>query len=87
MTHVELIQPNEKLSPSLGGTGYLPPSQPATLQELSAAIRAGQVVWKVARTSVDWRRPAQTRLLVLSEVRVRCTIVGGTKDWWFVHVL
>lgn len=87
MTHVELIQPRERIDPSLGGTGYLPPSRPAALSELAAAIRAGQIIWKVARKSVDWRRPARTRRLHLDGFQVRCSVLGSTGDWYFVQVL
>lgn len=87
MTHVELISPNERLSPQLGGTGYLPPATPATLPELADAVRAGQIVWKVARASVNWRRPANIRLLNLGTVRIKCMVIGGQCDWYFVHVL
>lgn len=86
LAHVELIKPSEKLS------GYLPPSRSATLPELAAAVRAGQVVWKVDRASVNWRRPADIRLLNLGEVRVKCRVLGGTgygrgKGYWFFVVV
>lgn len=87
LTHIELISPREKLSLELGGTGYVLPSKPATLPELITAVRAGQIVWKVARTSVDWRRPAKTRRLQLAECQINCAVIGSTKDWWFVRVL
>lgn len=86
MTHVELIQPGEKLAPPIGH-GYLPPSKPATLPELAEAVRAGQIVWKVARSSVNWRRYAKTRLLDLGDVRIKCRCIGGTRHWYFVLVL
>jgi len=87
IAHVELIKREEKFS------GYLPPETAATLEELSAAVRAGQVVWKVDRKSVNWRRAAKTRILNLGPISVRCAIVGGigygngAGYWYFVHVL
>jgi hypothetical protein len=87
LSHVELIQPREKISPSLGGTGYLPPSRPATLPELAEAIRQGQIVWKVARNSVNWRRPAETRRLQFENLQIKCAVIGSMRDWWFVRVL
>jgi hypothetical protein len=86
-SHIELIQPREKIAPELGGTGYLPPSRPATLRELAAAVRRGQVVWKVARSSVDWKRPARTRRLQLERVQIKCAVIGSIREWWFVRVL
>lgn len=82
LAHVELIKPREKLS------GYEPPSKAATLPELAAAARAGQIVWKVSRKSVNWRRPASHRRLQFQEVQIKCSNpVGSTRDWWFVWVL
>ncbi len=87
LAHVELIKAGEKLSPDLGGTGYLPPAQAATLEELSAAVRRGEVIWKVARSSVNWARPAKTRRLQLSEVQVACRVIGSVREWWLVMVV
>jgi hypothetical protein len=87
LTHVELIQPMEKIDPRLGGTGYLPPTRPATIQELADAVRRGQIVWKVLQTSVNWRRPASSRRLQMAEAQIKCKILGGTRQWWFVHVI
>lgn len=101
VAHIELIKPTEKLSPDLGGTGYLPPSRPATLKELAEACAKGQVIWKVDRSTVNWKKAAKTRILDLGEhselgrVRVRCVILGGTGCpskgwagyWYFVRVL
>ena len=87
LSHVEIIQPRERISPGLGGTGYLPPAEPATWPELAAAVRAGQIVWKVARNSVNWRRAAKTRLLQFETVQIRCAVIGSTGDWWFVRLL
>ncbi len=86
MAHVEIIKPMEKIAPSLGGAGYLPPAKPATPPELAAAVRAGQIVWKVARASVDWRRHAKTRRLSFKECQIKCRVIGSTRDWWFVCV-
>jgi hypothetical protein len=87
LSHVELIQPGERLSLALGGTGYLPPSRPATLPELTEAIRQGQIVWKVARNSVDFRRPAETRRLQFENLQIKCAVIGSNREWWFVRVL
>lgn len=87
LTHVELIKPSEKIDRSLGGTGYLRPSTRATVAELAEAIKRGQIIWKVARATVDWRRPAATRLLNLGEVQIKCVVIGGTGAWYFVRVL
>jgi len=60
MMHIELIEATEKLTPSLGGTGYLPPRHPADAQQLSSDAHRRVVeplqmcVWKVARRSVGW---------------------------------
>lgn len=87
LTHVELIKPGEKLAPALGGTGYLPPSKPSTLLELAEAVRDGQIIWKVARNSVAWDRPASTRRLQLPEAQIKCVVIGSIREWWFVRVL
>jgi len=72
MSHAEIIRPNEKLDPKLGGTGYLPPSTPTTLAEITAAYKAslaegstvpGLFVLKVYRGSVNWEKPATKRRL------------------------
>lgn len=87
ISHVELIKPSEKLSLGPHNSGYLPPSTPASLSELADAVRAGQIVWKVARSSVNWNRPANYRLLDLGNVRIKCSNpVGSTRDWYFVWV-
>lgn len=97
MAHVEIINPREKLSPSLGGTGYLPPSKPMTLAQVddavAEAIRAGTAVdgaimLKVARNSVKWSRPSKsrTRKLNLEDGVCECVVVGGNRDWWFAWV-
>lgn len=87
LAHVEIIRPSEKIAPSLGGTGYLPPAKAATLSELVAAVRAGQVIWKVARATVDWRLPAKTRRLQFEGFQIKCVVVGSMRDWWFVRVV
>lgn len=91
MTHVETIKPHERLSPELGGTGYLPPSEPSTISELESDLRKAQAqmpslglsVWKVKRESS--RHP---RRLTLPNGRyLECKVIGGTgRDWWFVRV-
>lgn len=94
MAHIEVISPNERLAPSLGGTGYLPPAKPASSQELfqdaSAALHyrhgVGVVVWKVARESVQWRRWASSRRLIVDGRVISCRVVGSQRHWWFVAV-
>lgn len=92
--HIEVINPNERLASSLGGTGYLPPAKPASPQDLfhdaSAALHyrygIGNTVWKVARESVRWRRWAATRRLVIDGRTIPCVVVGSQRYWWFVSV-
>lgn len=95
--HVELIEPNERLDQSLGGTGYLPPrvSERASVEELVADLRLratqefnfGMSIWKVGRYSTpSWRRWAKSRRLVVHGKRIACEVVGSTRDWWFVAV-
>lgn len=80
--HIELIQPFEKLGPN-----YQPPAQEATIDELALALAGGQIIWKVAKSSVRWRRPANYRLLSRDGVAFKCVVVGGDRHWYFVHVL
>jgi hypothetical protein len=94
-THVELIDPAEKLSPELGGTGYVGPTKPATAMDLYVNALAAveqfpelnATVWKVLRTSVSggWRAAPSRRLRVGGHV-VPCEVIGGVKHWWFVSV-
>lgn len=96
-THIELIQPGEKLAPSLGGTGYLPPGRPASRLDLmrDALARAQDsaafidlVVWKVARHSVAWHRGGWRahRILKVGQKRIKATVVGSQQHWYFVAV-
>lgn len=93
-THIELIDPMEKLSPGLGGTGYVGPKQPADALALYvnavAAIESpyslNMTVWKVLRRSVDWSQCAQFRRLRVGSKTVACTVIGSNRDWWFVSV-
>lgn len=93
-THVELIDPKEKLSPSLGGTGYVAPKEPSSVLDLyaNAAWAAetypelNMTVWKVSRASVNWKRHANQRRLRIDGRSVPCEVIGGTHDWWFVSV-
>ncbi len=91
MHHVEVIKPNERLSPELGGTGYLPPSEPASTEAMIAdlenaqqqAPRLGIAVWKVKRESGKHPR----RLTLPNGRYLNCSVIGGTgRDWWFVRV-
>lgn len=89
MTHVEVIRPHERLSPELGGTGYLAPSKHSHIAALIADLEKansqglGVAVWKVRRESS--RHP---RRLTLPNGRyLRCRVIGSTgRDWWFVKV-
>lgn len=94
MTHVEIINPREKLALSLGGTGYLPPNKPVTLAEIdktiaafkAAAMPSGMFVLKVSRDSVNWKKHAETRRLKFSDGSCECVVIGSNRDWWFVSV-
>lgn len=92
--HIEVINPMEKLSVELGGTGYLGPKSPATQIELWAdAVEAwgrepnlGFTVWKVLQSSVRWKSyPVNRRLRVGGRV-LPCEIIGSHSVWWFVSV-
>jgi hypothetical protein len=93
-THVELIDPMEKLSPSIGGTGYVGPTQPAEVLSLyinaAASLESwpelNATVWKVLRSSVNWTQCAQYRRLKVGGRVVPCSVIGGNLDWWFVSV-
>ena len=95
MSHAEIIRPSERLSPSIGGTGYQPPSEPTTLANVLAAYEAslaagvtvpGMFVLKVLRGSVNWKKPAKKRRLTFSDGRCDCVVIGSNRDWWFVSV-
>jgi hypothetical protein len=87
-SHVEIINPRERLSPELGGTGYLPPATRATAAELAndAAAQAeafgiGLAVWKVRM--VNTHRPKR---LCIEGRHLACDVIGSVRDWWFVSV-
>lgn len=91
MAHIEVIKPHERLSPELGGTGYLPPSTPSSVKELATDLQKAQsqmpslglAVWKVKRESNKHPR----RLTLPNGRYLRCSVIGGTgRDWWFVRV-
>lgn len=95
--HIELINPREKLSPSLGGTGYLPPAEPATVRELlddadrserHPDLSLGFCVWKVAAHSVGWHhgRYRATRRLRVNGKQLPCRVLGSMRHWYFVAV-
>jgi hypothetical protein len=92
--HVELIDPLEKISPELGGTGYVGPKEPANALSLyaNAAVAAkslpelNMTVWKVLRSSVNWNKPAKVRRLLVGGRTIPCEIIGSVSDWWFVSV-
>lgn len=96
MAHVELIREGERIDPSLGGSGYLPPGRAASRDELMADLartdggRAtlGYTVWKVKRKSVDWHHyaPVNERRVHIGQNRIACSILGGNRHWWFVAV-
>lgn len=89
--HVELIDPTEKLSPELGGTGYLPPREPATREALLAdacrtdngTAEIGRVVWKLSRRSVNTLPVKQLRIF---NKRIPCEVVGSLREWLFISV-
>lgn len=89
MNHVEAIKPKERISPELGGTGYLPPSQPSPVDILRAEMEKAEkqnltsTVLKVKRTSSKHPR----RLTLPNGRYLKCSVIGGTgRDWWFVKV-
>jgi hypothetical protein len=92
--HVELIDPMEKVSPELGGTGYLGPKEPANALMLyaNAAVAAksfpelNMTVWKVLRSSVNWQRYAKWHHLIVGGRPIRCEVIGSVSEWWFVSV-
>ena len=92
--HIETIAPEEKISPSLGGTGYVGPKQPASMLELyvnaTASIEQfsnlGTAVWKVLQSSVNWTQAAQFRRLKIDGRTVPCEVIGSDRQWWFVAV-
>lgn len=91
--HVEIIKPMERIDPSLGGTGYQPPTRPATwtqiLNELGRAkyeFGLPSCVFKVLRSSVSWKDHKPQRRLLIHGQRVSCRLIGGIKDWWFVSL-
>lgn len=92
--HIETINPMERLSPELGGTGYVPPNKPASAFELyhdaqyslSRFPGLNFTVWKVARESVNWKRHAKFRRLIVSGKPLQASVIGGTEHWWFVSV-
>ena len=81
MHHIEVINPREKIAPSLGGTGYLGPSEPSSVEALRAdlenakhqAAAIGISVWKVLRQSNKYPR----RLTLPNGRRLACRIIGG----------
>lgn len=92
-SHVEIIKPNERLDPSLGGTGYLPPTSPATWAEILDELRRVKaefdlpcVAFKVLRSSTSWKNHSANRRLLIGDTRIPCKLIGGIKDWWFVSI-
>jgi len=99
--HVEIIRPCEKLSPDLGGTGYLDPLVPATRAELLATLPSPHFaeeqippIWKVDRSSVIWKTPAVKRRKLYVAGKgdpgpcpfLLVRVVGGNRRWFFVAV-
>ena len=89
--HVELINPREKLSPELGGTGYVGPTEPASALSLytnAAAESQGGLdwtIWKLLRTKEHRRRyPKRLKLYGRS---IPCEVIGGVGEWLFVSVV
>ena len=88
LTHVELIDPQEKLS------GYVGPKEPATALDLRCnAFDSAQkwpeldkVVWKVLRVSVNWKRHATSRRIRVGDRVLPCEVIGSVRDWWFVSL-
>lgn len=93
-SHVELIDPLEKLSPELGGTDYVGPKEAASAFDLyTNALSTSEsfpdlnmTVWKVLRSSVAWNKYAKSRRLKINGRVIQCEIIGSTRDWWFVSV-
>lgn len=95
MAHAEIIRPAERIIPELGGTGYQPPSVPATLADVVAAYETslaagatvpGMFVLKVYRDSVNWKKPAVKRRLTFVDGTCECVVIGSIRDWWFVSI-
>ncbi len=96
MMHIEVIAFTEKISPDLGGTGYLPPNkEPSSVKTLldDAIVRSREAlntsVWKVARRSVGWHQGKYTgyRWLTIHGKRlIRARELGGNRFWYFVAV-
>lgn len=89
MSHIEVIKPNERLSLGLGETGYLPPADPSSIEDLAANLKiakrqlVGLSVWKLKRESNSHPR----RLTLPNGKRLACKVIGGTgRDWWFVSI-
>lgn len=84
--HIELIEPIEKTQ------GYASPKQPANTLDLYRNAVAefekwpnlNMVVWKVLRSSVNWKQPANERRLVIDGCRINVRVIGSVGDWWFV---
>lgn len=92
-SHVEIIQPRERIDPSLGGTGYVGPKRPASLAEISAELdrarhefKLPSAVFKVLRGSVSWRNHKANRRLFIEGHRIPCRLIGGIREWWFVSI-
>lgn len=92
-SHVEMIKSNERLDPSLGGTGYLPPTTAATWAEILDELRRVKAefglpcaAFKVLRSSVSWKNHAESRRLLIGNTHIPCKLIGGIKDWWFVSI-
>jgi hypothetical protein len=99
MAHIEIIKPHERIDPSLGGTGYLAPSQPSSLADLRADLeqsktlfpQLGVSVWKVKCESHSQPPPLRLTLPNGRYLKV-AHVLGGTGRvaegwyWWFVSV-
>jgi hypothetical protein len=93
--HIELIDPKEKIPVEWGGYGgYVGPRGVASplalyVNALASAERwpdLNATVWKVLRSSVNWKSSASTRRLVVAGRTIPCEVIGGVRDWWFVSV-
>jgi hypothetical protein len=89
MQHIEVIQSREKID------GYLPPSEPSSIETLTADLEKaktmtslGVSVWKVLRQSDKYPR----RLTLPNGRYLACRVIGGVgyedaKGYWlFVSV-
>lgn len=44
------------------------------------------VVWKVLRSSVNWKSYPTSRRILIGDKVLPCTIIGSVQEWWFVSL-